>query len=292
MKTISVIIPAYNHARYLAEAIDSVLAQTYAPLEIIVVDDGSTDDTPAVAASYGDRIRYIRQENAGVGAARNRGIAVARGEYLALLDSDDIWLPEKLEREIALFDADPQLGFVHCGVEKFDESGQTSISMTGAEGWIATDLLRLDREVIAALGSCPIVPKRVAEEVGGYDARLPPSEDWDFCYRVALRYRAGFVPMVLVRYRLHGGGIHLNVTRMEQGMMTALAKAFASDDPAVQSERRSTYGRMHRILAGCYFQKRDPRRFLRHMFKSLRYDVRNVGYFAAYPLRVALRVFR
>jgi len=176
VKTISVIIPAYNHARYLAEAIDSVLAQTYAPLEIIVVDDGSTDGTPAVAASYGDRIRYIRQENAGVGAARNNGIAAARGEYLAFLDSDDIWLPEKLEREIALFDADPQLGFVHCGVEKFDESGQTTISMTGAEGWIATDLLRLDREVIAALGSCPIVPKHVAEEVGGYDPRLPPSD--------------------------------------------------------------------------------------------------------------------
>ena len=289
MKTISVIIPTYSYGRFLRDAIDSVLAQTVAPLEIIVVDDGSTDDTPEIVASYGDRIRYIRQQNAGVGAARNSGIAAARGEYLAFLDSDDIWLPEKLARELACLEADPGLGLVHCGVEMFDASGTVRISMTGREGWIAHELLRLDREVIASVGSCPLVPKRVVDEVGGFDESLPPSEDWDFVYRVALRYRIGFVPMVLVRYRLHSAGIHLNVAKMEKGMMAALGKAFASPDPAVQSLRRSTYGRMHRILAGCYFQKREPRLFLRHMLESFRYDPRNVGYFAAYPLRVVLR---
>jgi glycosyltransferase involved in cell wall biosynthesis len=292
VKTISVIIPTYNYGRYIGEALDSVVAQTVQPLEIIVVDDGSTDDTPQVVGAYGDRIRYIRQENGGVGAARNRGIAEARGEYIAFLDSDDLWLPEKLERQLARYDSDPELGLVHCGVEKFDESGTLSVSMMGTEGWIGNDLLRLDDEVVAAIGSCPLVPKYVVEEVGGFDTRLPPSEDWDFCYRVALRYRIGFVPLVLVRYRLHGAGIHLNVPRMERGMLAALEKAFASPDPAVQSQRRSTYGRMHRILAGCYFQNREPRLFLRHMFKSLRYDPRNVGYFAAYPWRVVLRAFR
>jgi glycosyltransferase involved in cell wall biosynthesis len=289
VKTISVIIPTFNYGRFLRQAIDSVLAQTYAPLEIIVVDDGSTDDTPEIAASYGDRIRYIRQRNAGVGAARNKGIASARGEYLAFLDSDDLWLPEKLERQIARFEASPELGFVHTGVERFDESGSLGISMPAFEGRIAREMLRLDREIVAAIGSGLLLPKRVAEEVGGFDTRLPPSEDWDFCYRIALRYRVGFVPLVLVRYRLHAAGIHLNVARMEKGMLTALEKAFASPDPAVQSLRRSTYGRMHRILAGCYFKTRRPRLFLRHMVKSLRYDPRNIGYFAAWPVRVALR---
>ena len=137
-----------------------------------------------------------------------------------------------------------------------------------------------------------LLPKRIAEEVGGFDARLQPSEDWDFSYRVALRYRVGFVPEVLVRYRQHGTGIHLNVARMEQGMMLALEKAFASSDPKVQSQRRGTYGRMHRILAGCYFQRREFRLFLQHMLKSVRFDPLNTGYFAAYPLRVLLRVFR
>jgi glycosyltransferase involved in cell wall biosynthesis len=292
VKTVSAIIPTYNYGRFLREAIDSALAQTCPALEVIVVDDGSTDDTPQVLAGYGDRIRAIRQENAGVGTARNAGIAAARGEYLAFLDSDDIWRPRKLERDLARFEADPELGLVHCGVEAFDNTGKTiSVSLTGLEGWVAPDLLRLDRQVIAAPGSGTMVPKRVAEEIGGFDARLQPSEDWDFCYRVAARYRVGFVPEVLVRYRLHGSGIHLNIPRMENGMLMALEKAFTSPDPAVQSLRRHTYGRIHRILAGCYFQRREPRRFFRHMFKSLRYDPRNLRYFAAYPLRVASRAF-
>ena len=108
MKEISVVIPAYNHGRFLREAIDSVLAQTYAPLEIIVVDDGSTDDTEQIVRSYGDRVRYIRQQNAGVGAARNNGIANARGEYVAFLDSDDLWLPEKLAVQVEYMRRHPE----------------------------------------------------------------------------------------------------------------------------------------------------------------------------------------
>ncbi len=290
MKTISAIIPTYNYGRFLRDAIDSALAQTYPAIEIIVVDDGSTDDTPQILDSYGERIRVIRQNNQGVGAARNAGIAAARGEYLAFLDSDDIWKPEKLERDIARFEADPGLGMVHCGAETFDNTGKTLfVSLTGMEGWVAPDLLRLEREVISAPGSGTVVPKRVAEEVGGYDPRLQPSEDWDFCYRVATRYRLGFVPEILVRYRLHGNGIHLNIPRMENGMLMALEKAFASPDPTVQSLRKHSYGHIHRVLAGCYFQSRKPGQFLRHVFKSLRYDPRNLAYFAAWPIRVVSR---
>ncbi len=292
MKTISVIIPTYNYGRFLSEAVDSALVQSYPALEIIVVDDGSTDDTPRIVSAYGDRICTIRQDNQGVGAARNAGMAAARGEYIAFLDSDDIWKPEKLEREIALFEADPGLGLVHCGAESFDNAGKTlSILMSGMEGWVAPELLRLDREVITAPGSATLVPKRVADEIGGFDPRLQPSEDWDFCYRIAVRYRVGFVPEVLVRYRLHGKGIHLNIPKMENGMLMALGKAFQSPDPAVQSLRKHSYGRIHRVLAGCYFQIGEPRLFLRHMLKSLRYDPRNLPYFAAYPFRVASRAF-
>lgn len=292
MTTISAVIPTYNYGRFLREAIDSALTQTHPALEVIVVDDGSTDDTPQVLASYGNRIRAIRQPNQGVGAARNTGIAAARGEYVAFLDSDDIWKPEKLERDAARFNADPGLGLVHCGAELFDSTGKTlSVSQPLLEGWVALDLLRLDRQVIAAPGSGTMVPRRVAEEIGGFDGRLQPSEDWDFCYRVATRYRVGVVPEALVRYRLHGAGIHLNIPRMENGMLMALEKAFQSPDAAVQALRKHSYGRIHRVLAGCYFQSSEPRKFLRHMIKSLRYDPRNVAYFAAYPLRVASRAF-
>ncbi|HEX3110532.1 MAG TPA: glycosyltransferase family A protein, partial [Thermoanaerobaculia bacterium] len=115
MKSVSVVIPSYNYARYLGEAIDSALGQTLPPLEVIVVDDGSTDDTPAVLAAYGDRIRVLRQKNAGVAVARNSGIAAARGECVAFLDADDVWLPRKLELQIPLFT--DSVGLVHCGVE-------------------------------------------------------------------------------------------------------------------------------------------------------------------------------
>src|SRR6202035_1040722 len=128
--------------------------QTYAPLEVIVIDDGSTDETALVLAAYGDRIRTIRENNAGVGAARTSGIAAARGEYIALLDSDDLWLPRKLELQIARFEVDPALGLVHCGSEAFDDTGLIlSTSLDGMEGRVADEMLRFDREVLTAPGS-------------------------------------------------------------------------------------------------------------------------------------------
>jgi glycosyltransferase involved in cell wall biosynthesis len=288
VKTISVIIPTYNYARFLGEAIDSALAQTLEPLEVMVVDDGSTDGTAEVLASYGERIRVIRQKNAGVAMARNAGIAAARGDYLAFLDSDDAWYPRKLELQMARFEADAALGLVHCGAETIDAGGRTlTTSVGGMEGRVAEAMLRMDREVISPQGSSIVVPKRVAEEIGGFDPRLPPSEDWDFCYRVASRYPVGYVAEVLVRYRLHGSGIHLNIARMERAMLLAFEKAFA--DPALQPLRRSSYGRLHRILAGCYFESRQPGGFARNVIESLRYDLRNLAYFAAYPLRVIVR---
>jgi glycosyltransferase involved in cell wall biosynthesis len=290
VKTISVIIPAFNYARYLREAIDSVFAQTYPALEVIVVDDGSTDDTPAVLAAYGDRIRAIRQQNHGVSAARNTGINAARGEYIAFLDADDVWRPAKLEAQMARFDADPHLGLVYCGAESFNAEGQTiPVWRNGVQGRVAINMLRFDRDVTGAPSNV-VTPRRVAEEIGGFDTRMKVSEDWDFFYRVATRYEIGFASGALMRYRIHRGGTHRNIPEMEKGMLLALSKAFASSDPAVQSVRNLSYGRLHRILAGCYFEIRQPSRFAWHVFRSLRYDARNLGYFAAYPLRLLSRL--
>ena len=115
--------------------------------------------------------------------------------------------------------------------------------------------------------------------------------DWDF-YRVATRYPIGYVREVLVRYRIHHAGAHMNIRRMENGMLLALDKAFASGDASVQRLRNHAYGRLHRILSGCYFETRQPRACVAHAIRSLRYDVGNARYFAAYPLRVASRALR
>lgn len=284
MRTISVVIPTYNRAREVSRAIDSALAQTLRPLEVIVVDDGSTDETSDVLAQYGDRIRVVQQVNQGVSAARNAGIAIARGELLAFLDSDDVWMPRKLELQAARFDADRELGLVHCGVE-FEGIG---VQLDGMEGAVASEILRLDRSVILSHASSVMLPRRIAEEVGGFDARMRVSEDWDFCYRVCKRYRIGFVPEALVFMARHATGLQQNIARMEQGMLLSLEKTFA--DPAVQPMRRHTYGRVHRILSGCYFEQRQWRAFLKHFVKSVQWDWRNIGYFVAYPLRKLKRL--
>lgn len=282
--TVTVVIPVWNRAGEVGNAIDSVLAQTRAAFEIICVDDGSTDETPDVLARYGDRVRVVRQENQGVAAARNTGIAIARGDLIAFLDSDDVWHPQKLERQVARYEADPELGLVHCGAE-FAGFG---VNLNGMEGWVADEILRMDRDVIIAHGSGVIVPRRVLEEVGGFDARMRVSEDWDLCYRIARRYRVGFVNEVLVNYARHETGLHRDIAKMELGMAIALQKAF--DDPAARPLRRHSYGRLHRILSGCYFEQRQWRAFARHFAKSVVWDWRNVGYFAAYPLRIIRRV--
>jgi glycosyltransferase involved in cell wall biosynthesis len=289
LKSISVIIPTYNYGRFIREAIDSVLAQTYPVAEIIVVDDGSTDDTLEILAGFGNRIVTVLRSNAGVSAARNAGMAVARGEYLAFLDSDDVWLPEKIEKQIVRFEADPELGLVHCGAELIDAAGKTlSVELTGLEGWVARQLIALGHGLVAP-GSSMMVPRSVAEEIGGFDSRLLACEDGDFCYRIALRYRLGFVPELLVRYRQHGDGSHLNIPRMEDAMLMLAHKVFLSPDPSIRILRKRAYGRIHRILAGRYFHRGETRVSLWHMFKSIRWDPRNVLYFAAYPFRAASR---
>jgi glycosyltransferase involved in cell wall biosynthesis len=116
---ISCIVPVFNGETYLGEALDSILAQTYQALEIIVADDGSTDGTPAIAARYGNQIRYFRRNNAGASAARNLGLSVARGEFVAFLDSDDLWHPEKLARQLARFHAQPGLDLCVTHVQNF-----------------------------------------------------------------------------------------------------------------------------------------------------------------------------
>jgi glycosyltransferase involved in cell wall biosynthesis len=285
MRSVSAIVPAFNYGRYLSAAIDSALAQTYPLLELVVVDDGSTDETAAVLASYGERVRVLRQDNRGPAAARNAGIAAARGELLAFLDADDGWHPRKLELQVERLAAEPAPGLVHCGMERIDGSGRTlGVATGGHEGWIADTILRLEEGVIGP-PSTWLVPRRIVEETGGFDERLLSSEDWDLAYRIARRHPFGYVPLPLTRYREHGGGVHHDVPRLESSWMLALDKAFTRGQADVQPLRRHSYGRLHRILAGCYFQARRPLRFLRHAVQSVRHDPRNLGYFASFPLR-------
>ncbi len=287
MDKVSVVIPTYNYGRFIAQALESVFAQTLPPGEIVVVDDGSTDDTENEVRKFGGTVRYIRQENKGVCAARNNGAANCSGEYIAFLDADDIWEPEKLEKQIAKFGEDPEIGLVHCGMREFDsETGETvGIRTEGMEGCVADELLLWERPVIVGPGGTIVVSREAFDAVGGFDERMKVGEDWDFCYRVARKYKVGFVPEPLVNYRIHGAAAHRNVREMERGMGLFYEKAFADGDKQVRSLRPRALGNYHRVLAGSYFRSGSYIDFIRHALKSIWYRPSGIGYFAAFPMR-------
>ncbi len=208
MPKVSVIIPTYNREKYITETINSVLKQTYSDYEIIVVDDGSTDNTEQlIKEQFGDKIIYLFKTNGGPASARNLGIRVAKGEYIAFLDSDDLWMPEKLEIQIDYMDAHPE-----CG-----------LSFTKALSFIADSISQYeDMELMYNITTSPtlknliqgnfipnltvITQKRCIDDVGGFDERkeLIGKEDYELWIRVAMNYSIACIPRVLARYQLHG----------------------------------------------------------------------------------------
>lgn len=216
--SVSCVIPVYNGERYLAEAVDSALSQSQPPLEIIVVDDGSTDTTEQVARRFGDPVVYLHQDNAGAPAARNRGVAAARGDLVAFLDSDDIWLPEKLARQAAAFAANPELDVSTTDYENFwvAELAEEERSL-GAGG--------LQRVMAGYVNQTGMVRRRLFESVGLFDPALTHRDGMDWYARaVDSGAVAEHLAVVLTRRRLH----HDNVSRKradDAGELLRVAKA-------------------------------------------------------------------
>lgn len=200
---ISIIIPCYNGERFLAASIDTVLDQTYEFKEVIVVDDGSIDTSPAIMATYGERIRVVRQANAGLPAARNAGIRIASGELFAFLDADDYWTPDFLEKMVQAIDASGA-GIAYCGWQ--------NVGLPGARGepFIPPDYQAMPDKVELLIGGprwpvhAAIVRRDVVAEVGGFDTKWKNCEDFAFWIRTATRHKLVCVPEVLAFYRFHG----------------------------------------------------------------------------------------
>lgn len=206
--TVSVVIPAYNAVAFLPRAVESVLGQTYSDFELIVVDDGSTDETPQVMEEYEDDVRYVRKENGGSASARNRGIREARGEYIALLDADDVWLPEKLERQMELHRTDPDLMWSYTNWLQVDqETGETIHRSDQIMENQGGDVLRPLIGRLFIPPSTQVFRRDVFEDVGTYDESdlHLTSEDWEFSLRVAEKYPIGYLDQPLVRRLRHGG---------------------------------------------------------------------------------------
>jgi glycosyltransferase involved in cell wall biosynthesis len=210
---VSVLMPAHNCVRFVAQAVDSVLSQDYQPLELIVVDDGSTDGTAELLAGYGDRVRLLRQTNRGPAAARNRALSVARGDLVAFIDGDDVWLPGKLSAQVAYLRAypAPKLVYGHWREWRPDANGawpdplafangydDSSIDLSQS-GWVYPQLL-LDSIVhtITAL-----MPTELLRTVGGFDEELKVGEDYDLWLRLSRVVEMHKMSMMMAAYRIH-----------------------------------------------------------------------------------------
>ena len=202
---VSGVIPVRDRAALVGRAIESVLGQQGVDCELIVVDDGSTDATPAVLASYGERIRVVTLPPTGRSAARNAGIEAARGEYIAFLDSDDAWLPQKVREQLAFHDQYPEIAMSAHGLEKVHADGTTeSVPPHHDTAALQASFLAI-ADHFAFVPSAVMIRTAVARDVGGFDPNFDGTEDLDFALKVAQRHPVGALHACLTRYHLHDG---------------------------------------------------------------------------------------
>jgi len=203
MPIVSVIIPAYNASQFIAEALDSVFAQTFDDFEVIVIDDGSTDDTREIVQKYQKKLKYVYQENAGPSSARNSGIRMAEGNYIAFLDSDDLWLPDKLEKQVAVFKANPKLGMVITENILFDERGIFCTKVGKKEYLMNGDLVANIFLRSGVVTPTIMVRRDVFDEVGYFEEYLRIAEDDNMWIRIAAEFDVDLLDESLTKVRGH-----------------------------------------------------------------------------------------
>ena len=249
---VSIVIPTYNHGRFVVAAVESALAQSYASTEVLVVDDGSTDNTRDVLAAFAGRISYVYQENRGLSAARNTGIRTAQGEFIALLDADDMWVPEKLHVQMRVFADYPDTGLVSCGSDFIDDQGQ-EVSLDSSRGFDRFRFRRLLQGNCVSGGSNAVVKRLCFDAVGLFDERLRSSEDWDMWLRIAKRYPVRCAPQMLTKVRVSTNSMSAekNADTMLVNELRVLDKLFSDQTTNVNVyDRGMAYA--HRYVAAAW----------------------------------------
>jgi glycosyltransferase involved in cell wall biosynthesis len=274
---VSVVIPAYNQADYLAEAIASSLDQTYQDYEIIVVDDGSTDETPAVAQRFGSAVRYIRQENQGLAGARNTGIRHAVGEYIALLDSDDRWSPDFLQTMMSLVDQHPEGTVYYAGWQFIDANGkdlpQAPNRRVVAQAAVYRAMLKSNFLIPSAI----VMRRSTIVDAGMFDPAFRRLQDRELWVRL-LRQGRLFVgsPECLVHYRVHGSSLSTDPRGGVQAVLALVEKHFGPDDGQwVQwsEEKRSAYSGAYRSCTlTMLIRQHDWKASAQYLLKALEID--------------------
>ena len=248
---VSVVIATYNMAQYLPLAVRSVLEQTHSNLEVLIVDDGSTDDTPAVVQPFlaDPRVRYLRQPNGGQTIAKNHGVREATGEFVGFLDADDLWVPDKLEAQLPLF-ARPEVGVVYSRLVYIDEAGNGQHVSDNAlfRGQVSAPLFVQN---FIGFGTA-LVRKECFDRLGSFDETLRMGIDYDLWLRFSTQYEFDYLPRPLLRYRIWAGQMSKNCkTRYQTGIATM--QRFIEANPGLVDERtrRDAWAHTYVGYGGC-----------------------------------------
>jgi len=261
MPMVDVIVPAYNAAKYLPVAIESVVAQTFEDWRIVLIDDGSTDNTAEAVAPFieqlGPKLKYIKQPNAGLPAARNAAIRNSSAEFLALLDADDVWLPDRLMESLKCFEGRPQVGLAYGFNSRIDADGAIIDTFAQrakyAEGHIAPYIyMRLVQL------PCPTITfrRRCVDEVGMFDETLQATEDRDLWLRIAFKYEVALVPKVIALYRTSPNAMTTDPERMLKAQEQFIEKHYGAPGCGIR-ERRIALSQIYRQRAEAFAIRRQ-----------------------------------
>lgn len=258
MPTISVVIPAYNAERTVLETVESVQKQTFSNLEIIVIDDGSTDRTLELVHGITDkRLKIFSYDNGGVATARNRGISHAAGEFIAFLDADDLWTPDKLELQLAALLQNPEAGVAYSWTYFFID-GQEETPSPGKQFFFEGNVYpQLLVENFLANGSNPLIRKKVIEFVGEFDSTFSQCADWDFYLRLAAHSSFTVVPKHQVLYRQSFGSMTSQISKIdgiEKQVLTMLDKAYRMAPPEYQYLKNQSLAWVYEYCTQQYLQ--------------------------------------
>jgi len=255
MPTISVIVPAYNAARTILKTIESVQKQTFSDFELIVINDGSTDQTLELFSKVKDpRIKFFSYENGGVSVARNRGIAHATGEFIAFIDTDDLWTQDKLELQLAALQQHAIAGVAYSWTYSMDEQGKFCYADQSIffEGNVYANLLVWN---FLISGSNPLIRRQALESVGGFEPTLTHGEDWDLYLRLAANWPFVVVPQPQILYRRTEGSASDKIEVMEKDTLSVIEKAFRAAPLELQPLKNQSLANLYHFLVTLYLRR-------------------------------------
>jgi glycosyltransferase involved in cell wall biosynthesis len=280
---VTVIIPCYNYARYLPEAVESLVRQSLADWEAIVIDDASTDESALVMQGLTDPriIKVYHKENIGNIATYNEGIGLARGEFIVLLSSDDRYHPDFLRKTVRMFDSHQEVAVVYTGVEVIDAAGRVQYSLQHTLNRHRYDGVYDELPTLLMNNSIPncasVVRRSVLDEVGSFDPRFPNAGDYDLWLRIALKYKMGFVKEPLYQYRLHGNNMSFTRGRghlIEGELVQIIEQILNHPNLPTSGQRLQKRARANLYWSfGCWrLQRRDVRNGLERLLRAMTHD--------------------